>query len=87
MSERIVVHILPEHFQAFKRLMPNDERLGRTYKEWIRLRAEQARVGGEAAKQVTIKPEEFEMYCLQLGQIPNYFVLEALAVKKAAETT
>jgi hypothetical protein len=88
MSERIVVHILPEHFQAFKKLMPNDERLGKTYKEWIQRRAEaDAGAGIAGMKQVTVKPEEFEMYCLQLRQIPNYSVLEALAAKKAREAT
>lgn len=43
--------------------------------------------GAEAVKEVIVKPDEFEMYCLQLGQIPNYSVLEALAAKKAREAT
>jgi hypothetical protein len=87
MAERIVVHILPEHFQAFKKLMPNDERLGKTYKEWIRRRSEEERASGEAGRLVTIRPQEFEVYCLQLGQVPNYSVLEALAAKKAKEAS
>jgi hypothetical protein len=87
MPARIVVHILPEHFQAFKKLMPNDERLGKTYEEWIRRRGEEGRAGAEAAKPVTIRPEEFEVYCLQLGQVPNYSVLEALAAKKEREAS
>jgi hypothetical protein len=41
---------------------------------------------GEATKFVTIRPEEFEMYCLQLGQVPNYSVLEAFATLKARES-
>jgi hypothetical protein len=82
MSERVVVHILPEDFQAFKKLMPNDERLGKAYTEWIRRRAAEA---SEATRVVTIRPEEFEVYCLQLGQVPNYSVLEALAATKARD--
>jgi hypothetical protein len=87
MPERVVVHILPEHFEAFRKLMPTDERLGKTYNEWIQRRAEDMRAGRKAVKEVIVKPDEFEMYCLQLGQIPNYSVLEALAVKKAREAT
>lgn len=71
MVERIVVHILPEHFQAFKKLMPNDERLGKTYREWTRRGQEDTRASVEPVKQVAVTPEEFEVYCLQLGQVPT----------------
>lgn len=71
--------------QAFKKLMPSDERLGKTYTEWMRRAEEEARAGDEAVKQVIVAPEEFRVYCLQLGQVPNYSVLDALAAKKARE--
>lgn len=67
--------------------MPNDGRLGKTYEEWKQRRVEDLGAGAEAVKEVIVKPDEFEMYCLQLGQIPNYSVLEALAAKKAREAT
>jgi hypothetical protein len=84
---RVVIQILPEHFEAFNKLMPNDERLGKTYEEWKQRRVEDVGPGAEAVKEVIVKPDELEMYCLQLGQIPNYSVLEALAAKKAREPT
>ena len=87
MPERIVAYIEPEDFGAFRKLMPNDERLGKTYNEWTQRRAEEARLSGETGRVVTVTPEEFEMYCLQLGQAPNYSVLDALAVRKVRAAT
>lgn len=87
MLERIVVHILPRHFHAFQKLMPNDERVRGTYKEWKQRRDEDVRAGGGTATQVTVTPKEFEVYCLQLGQVPNYSVLQALGTAKARGPT
>jgi hypothetical protein len=86
MPDRVTVHILPEHFEAFQKLMPSEQRLGRTYGGWVDERAKAMPASGEATKFVTIRPEEFEMYCLQLGQVPNYSVLEAFATLKARES-
>jgi hypothetical protein len=85
MADRIVARILPEHFETFKKLMPKDQRLGKTYGEWIARRAEEAKASSVPLTEVTVTPEEFEVYCVQLAQVPNYFVLETLAAKKARE--
>lgn len=50
MAERVVIHILPEHFEAFKKLMPNDERLGKTYEEWKQRRVEDIGAGAGGSK-------------------------------------
>jgi hypothetical protein len=60
--------------------MPNEPRLGATHREWKRLAA------ADSDKAVTVYPEEFRLYCLQIGQMPGYFVLEAFAAKKAKDT-
>lgn len=78
MDRQIRVLIMPEHFLAFRKLMPKDERLGETHSDELARRE---------TTQVAVTPDEFESYCLQLGQVPSYSVLEALAAKKAREAT
>jgi hypothetical protein len=86
MAYRIGVAILAEDFTEFKKLMPVDERLGRTYAEWeLRRRAEDSANGG--MQRVTVRPDDFQLYCLQIGQKPSYFMLEAFAAKKAIDIT
>lgn len=85
MAGQIRVLIMPEHFPAFLKLMPKDERLGKTYSEWMLRHSDE--LARRETKQVAVTPEEFESYCLQLGQIPSYYVLEAFAAKKAREAT
>jgi hypothetical protein len=81
MTQRIAIKILPRDFEAFKKIMPDEPRLGADYREWRRAATESA-----SDKAVTVYPEEFRLYCVQIGQFPSYFVLEAFAVKKGKDT-
>ena len=85
MARQIRVLIMPEHFPAFRKLMPKDERLGETYGEWMLRHSDE--LARRETTQVAVTPDEFESYCLQLGQVPSYSVLEALAAKKVREAT
>jgi hypothetical protein len=81
MLTSIAVRILPEVYQAFKRLMPKDERLPPTYEEWkTRSDADNAkRARGHALKEIVVHPKDFAEYCGSIGQAPSYFVLDAFA--------
>lgn len=82
MPPRIEIEILAHEFEAFKALMPNEERLGANHEEW----KQRTTAHAASSKRITVHPEEFNLYCVQIGQRPSYFVLEAFAVKKAGET-
>jgi hypothetical protein len=80
---RIGIHINATEYTDFKALMPNEQRLEKTYSAWKQRRLQEDSRSGEEVKTITIHPAEFELYCLQIGQRPNYSVLEAYAVIKA----
>ena len=85
MGGRLGVHILPEDFAAFRKLMPNDVRLGKTYEEWKERRRGEDLMATGAVEHVTVRPEEFESYCAEARRKPSYFMLQAFAVKKSME--
>jgi hypothetical protein len=82
-----VIRIVPEEYDAFTRLIPGDERVPRSYEEWLkrsaRLAAESG-ARGENVRTVVIHSEEFAYYCLAKGADPSYALLEALAAEKVA---
>ena len=85
MPMQIRALIMPEHFAAFRKLMPKEEQLGKTYGEWMARHSDE--LARPETKQVTVTPDEFQSYCVQLGQLPSYSVLEAFAAKKARDIT
>jgi hypothetical protein len=81
---RIGLRILARDYDAFKLLMPGEERLRKSYSELVKHRLEEdSRPGTENVTAVTVYPEEFRLYCLQIGQQPSYSVLEAYAARKS----
>lgn len=83
MAERVGIQILAEDYSEFKKLMPKELRLGKTYQEWTERRRADDMIATGQVQHVIVRPEEFESYCAEAGRKPNYFMLEALAVKKA----
>lgn len=84
---RVGISIDAADYLTFKVLMPKEERLGKTYEEWRRRRLEEDSRAGVSGKTMTVSPdpEEFRLYCIQIGLAPSYHVLQAFAVKKAQE--
>jgi len=82
-AERIGIQILADDFGAFKKLMPNDVRLGKTYEEWKQRCHGEDMIASGGVQRVTVRPEEFGLYCAQARQKPSYYMLEAFAVKKS----
>ena len=83
------IRIVAEEYDAFVRLVPDDEHLPRSYDEWLqrsaRLAAERS-ARGENPKDVVIHSEEFAYFCLAQRREPSYGLLEELAAEKAART-
>jgi hypothetical protein len=82
---RIGIQILAADYLRFKALLPNEERLGKNYSEWVKRRADEDSLYPEGVTNVTVLPEDFRLYCLQISQRPSYSVLEAFAVSKSRE--
>ena len=82
---RIGIHILAGDYATFKALMPSDGNLGKNYSEWMKRRLQEDSRPGERVKNITVRPEDFRLYCVQIGQQPNYSVLEAFAVSKSRD--
>jgi hypothetical protein len=80
-TSRIGIHILPEDFDEFKRMLPGENRFARTYAHWL----EESIKGVPPRRLVTVHPGELSLYCLQTGQPPSIHALQALAVKKAKD--
>jgi hypothetical protein len=83
MTARIGIDILEEDFDAFRKLMPGDVRLGKTYAEWKERRRGEDLMATGGVQRVLVRPEEFRSYCVEARRKPSYYALEALAVKKA----
>ncbi len=84
---RAAISLVAQEYDAFRRLIPDDERLPATYDEWVKRRADedaQSEARGEIVKQVVIHSEEFGAHCLANGQEPSYSILEALAAEQLA---
>lgn len=82
---RIGIQIQAADYLRFKALLPNEERLGKNYSDWIKRRADEDSSYPEGVRNITVLPEDFRLYCLQIGQRPSYSVLEAFAVSKSRE--
>jgi hypothetical protein len=82
---RIGIHILAADCATFKALMPSEERLVKDYSAWIRRRFEEESRSGERVENITVRPDELRLYCVQIGQKPTYSVLEAFAERKSRE--
>jgi hypothetical protein len=85
-----LIKIVPEEYDAFVRLIPGDERLPRSYDEWLRRSAHLAAESdarGDNVRAVAIHSEEFAYYCLAKGgRDPTYALLEELAAEKVASS-
>jgi hypothetical protein len=68
---RIGIHILAANYATFKALMPSEEKLGKDCSAWIKRRLEEDSRSGESVKNVTVPPEDFRLYCVQIGQKPT----------------
>lgn len=82
---RIGIDIQGRDYAGFKALMPAEEKLGKNYAEWMQRRFQEDSRPGESVTSIAVYPEEFRLYCLQIGQKPSYSVLEAFASSKARE--
>jgi hypothetical protein len=87
MAERIGILIRAEDFAAFRKLMPTEVRLGKTYEEWKKRRHGEDMLATGGVQRVTVRPEEFAAYCAQIRRKPTYYALEAFAVKKGLDGT
>ena len=79
------IMIVADEYDAFVRLIPGDERLPRSYGEWVKRCARSAAerdARGEKVKEVVIHSEEFAYYCQARGREPSYGMLEELAAEK-----
>ena len=81
MSDRIGIHIRPEDFEEFKRMLPGVRAFAKTYAGWL----DESIKGVPPAKLMTVYPKEFALYCLQIGQQPSLQALNAFAAKKARD--
>ena len=81
MSDRIGIHIRPEDFEEFKRMLPGVRAFAKTYAGWL----DESIKGVPPAKLMTVYPKEFSLYCLQIGQQPSLQALNAFAAKKARD--
>ena len=82
MSDRIGIHILPEDFEEFRKMLSGAKAFAKTYASWL----DESIKGLPPARVVTIRPQEFSLYCLQTGQQPSLRALNAFAVEKARDT-
>ena len=80
---RIGIDIEAADYSLFRALMPTEERLGESYAHWLQRRLEEDSRPGEPVTHVVVHPDEFGLYCLQLGQKPGYHMLEVFAATKA----
>lgn len=90
MATRIAVLISSSEYDEFVRLMPADDRLPQTYDKWQAQAVrdnEQCISRGDTLTTVEVHSNEFQAYCHSIGQSPNYYLLEAFAVKKDAQPT
>jgi hypothetical protein len=78
----IGIHIRAADYSTFKELMPTEEKLGKDYGDWLKRRLQEDSRPGVDVTNVTVYPEEFRLYCIAIGQKPNYYVLEAFAASK-----
>ena len=81
MSDRIGIHILPEDFEEFRKMLPGARAFAKTYASWL----DQSLKGASPAKVITIRAKEFSLYCLQIEQPPSLHALNAFAAKKARD--
>lgn len=85
---RIAVLILPHEYDALRSLASDDARFPTDYSTWHKRTSEEnstCMARDEKLIEVVVHPSEFTDYCRSTGQQPSYVMLEALAVKKAAQ--
>lgn len=79
------IRILPEEYDAFVRLLPNDESFPRTYDGWLKKRTEENAkyiAHGDILDEVIVHPQELSVYAAGAGLPLSTEMLRAAAVKK-----
>jgi len=79
--------ISPEHYEAFKRLMPDEPDLPDTYDEWLNIAEKEVaeiRGIGHTVKKINLDPDEFTEFCQASSVDRNAKTFHAFTVFKAS---
>ena len=79
------ISILPEEYDAFVRLLPNDDSFPRTYDGWLEKRTEENAkhiARGNILDEVIVHPQELSEYAAGAGLPLSTEMLRSAAVKK-----
>jgi hypothetical protein len=85
---RLICRFLPDEYDAFVRLFPNDPEFSGTYEEWLEgytKKCEKYVARGEIVNTTIIHHQHFLIYCQHIGIEPSDTTLNAFATKVLRE--